>query len=287
MGLLQDRMSRDMERAGLVPRTREQYIAAIVEMARWFDRSPEVLVPDDIRTWDDELRRRKYSQGWHGIHTAALMFLYRRTLWRPEMVSFLFFGRKGQKLPTVLSTEEAFRLLDAIREPRYHVLFALLYDTGLRIAEGANLRAGDIDRACGVIHVRSGKGNKERLVKLGEQMYEMLRLHWKQVRMSDPHSEPLSRESLVFCNVKGGRLCLSTARRALALAVQRAGITKPVTPHTLRHSYATSQLEAGVDIKVVQAQLGHADISSTQIYLRVSRRLILQAPSPLDTMGPK
>lgn len=285
MGLLRDRMSRDMERAGLVPRTRTQYIAAIASMAAFFNRGPELLGPDDIRAWDDRLQGRNLSPGWLGIHTAALMFLYRRTLSRPEMVSFLSFRRTSRKVPTVLSAEEVFRVLAEFHEPRYHTLFALLFDTGLRISEAADLKACDIDRARGVIHVRHGKGNKERQIKLGDRLYELLRAFWKQVRMADPHSEPLSRDSLLFSNKDGGRICLSSARKALKHAVQAAGITKRVTPHTLRHSYATSQLEAGVDLKVVQAQLGHSDISSTQIYLRVSSRLIRQAPSPLDAMA--
>jgi integrase/recombinase XerD len=286
MGLLRDRMSRDLERAGLVPRTRTQYIAAIASMAAFFMRAPDHLGPDDIRIWDDELHRRGLSPGWLGVHTAALVFLYRRTLSRPEMVSFLSFRRAPRRLPTVLTPEEVFRILAVLYEPRYHTLFALLFDTGLRISEAADLKAGDVDRACGVIHVRHGKGNKGRQVKLGDRLYAMLRAHWKQVRMMDPHSEPLSKDSLLFSNKAGGRICLSSARMALKLAVQNAGIAKRVTPHTLRHSYATSQLEAGVNLKVVQAQLGHADIGSTQIYLRVSTRLIRQAPCPLDSMVP-
>ena len=286
MSLLRDRMSRDMERAGLAVRTRSKYIAAIAQMAGFFGRSPDRLGPDDIRAWDDELRRRDLSPGELGIQVAAQMFLYRRTLGRPEMVSFLSFSRPRRELPIVLSMDEAFRILAAIRDPRYRTFFALLFDTGLRISEGADLKVGDIDRGCGVIHVRHGKGDKERLVKLGDRLYEMLRAHWQAVRMADPHAEPLSQDSLLFTSRAGTRVCFTTLRRALELAVQAAGITKPVTAHTMRHSYATTQLESGTDIRVVQAQLGHANISSTQIYTRVSTCLIREAPSPLDSMPP-
>ena len=284
MSLLRDRMSRDMQRAGLADRTRSKYIAAIAQMARFFGRSPDQLAPDDIRAWDDELRRRGLSPGELGIQVAAQMFLYRRTLGRPEMVSFLSFSRPRRDLPTVLSLDEAFRILAAIRDPRYRVFFALLFDTGLRIAEGADLKVGDIDRGCGVIHVRHGKGDKERLVKLGDRLYEMLQAHWLNVRMVDPRSEPLSQNSLLFTSRFGVRVCFSTLRTALKLASQAAGITKHVTPHTMRHSFATTQLEGGTDLRVVQAQLGHVDISSTQIYTRVSTSLLREAPCPLDSL---
>jgi integrase/recombinase XerD len=286
MSLLRDRMSRDMERAGLAVRTRSQYIAAIERMALFFGRNPETLGPDDIRAWDDELHRQGLSSGCLGVQAAALIFLYRRTLGRPEMVSFLSYSRARRGLPTVLSMDEAYRVLAALRCPRMRIFFFLLLDTGLRISEGAKLTAGDIDRACGVIHVRNGKGGKDRQVKLGDRLYEMLRKHWREVRMSDPRTEPLSRDSLLFSSRTGARVCLASLNLSLKLAAKAAGIGKRVTPHTFRHSFATAQLEAGTSLPVVQAQLGHTDISSTQIYLRISTRLLREAPCPLDSLPP-
>jgi site-specific recombinase XerD len=279
-------MSRDMQRAGLADRTRSQYIAAISQMARFFGRSPELLEPDDIRAWDDELRRSGIAPGWFGVHIAAIRFLYRRTLARPEMVTFLSTSRPRRRLPIVLSLDEVFKVLAALRDPRIRTFFTLLADTGLRLSEGADLRVCDIDRACGVIRVRHGKGDVDRQVKLGDRLYEMLRTHWREVRLTDPHPEALSPESLVFASRAGTRVCISTLRRALKHATQAAGITKRVTPHTMRHSFATSQLDSGTELRVVQAQLGHADIGSTQIYTHVSTRLIREAPCPLDSMPP-
>ena len=286
MSLLRDRMLRDMERAGLALRTREHYIGAIRQMTRFLKRPPEELSADDIRAWDDEMERRGNSPQWKAIHVAALLFLYRRTLGRPEMVSFLSFRKQRRKLPVVLGQEEAFRLLAAICEPRLRVFYTLIYDTGLRITEAARLKAGDIDHARGVIHVRAGKGSKPRQVKLSDRLYEILRDYWRDVRSWGPHPEPLTRDSLVFANRRGGPLSFDSARKALALAARVAGITRRVTPHCLRHSYATAQLEAGVDLRVLQAQLGHAGLNSTQVYLHVSTRLIRRAPSPLDSLPP-
>jgi len=285
MSLLRDRMSRDMERAGLLPLTRKEYIAAIRHMTEFLGRPLEDLGPDDIRAWDDEMHRRGLGASWVRVHVAALLFLYRRTLPRPEMVSFLAFPRRRKRLPVVLSAEEAARVLAALREPRYRVFFSLTYDTGLRISEAAQLRAGDIDRARGVIRVR-GKGGKERQVKLGDRLYALLRAYWAEVRANDDHGEPPSRDSLLFVSKTGAALCFDPARKALALAAEAAGISKPVTPHTLRHSFATAQLEAGTDLRTVQTQLGHGSLGTTQVYLRVSTRLIRQAPSPLDALPP-
>jgi site-specific recombinase XerD len=254
-------------------------------MTEFLGRPLEDLGPDDIRAWDDEMHRRGLGASWVRVHVAALLFLYRRTLPRPEMVSFLAFPRRRKRLPVVLSAEEAARVLAALREPRYRVFFSLTYDTGLRISEAAQLRAGDIDRARGVIRVR-GKGGKERQVKLGDRLYALLRAYWAEVRANDDHGEPPSRDSLLFVSKTGAALCFDPARKALALAAEAAGISKPVTPHTLRHSFATAQLEAGTDLRTVQTQLGHGSLGTTQVYLRVSTRLIRQAPSPLDALPP-
>jgi site-specific recombinase XerD len=186
----------------------------------------------------------------------------------------------------VLSPEEVARLLAVIRLHRYRAFFALIFDTGLRISEATELKVGDIDRARGVIHVRQGKGGKDRQVKLGERLYGILQTYWREERSKGSHSEPISKECPVFANAKGGPFCQVTARLVIKRAGKEAGITKPVTPHTLRHSFATAQLEAGTGLRVVQAQLGHARITSTEHYLQVSASLIQRAPSPLDTLIP-
>jgi site-specific recombinase XerD len=255
-------------------------------LAEFLGREPDLACPDDIRAWDDEMLRRGFGPASIRIHVAALIFLYRKTLARPEMVSFLGFPPRSQRLPEVLSAQEATRLLAALKEPRFRVFFTLIYDTGLRISEAANLRAADIDHARGVIIVRNGKGGQDRQVKLGDRLYELLRTYWREVRTQGPHGAGLSRSSLLFIANTGAPLHFDAARKALALAAAAVGITKHVTPHTLRHGFATGQLEAGTDLRVVQAQLGHRDLRTTQNYLRVSTRLIRQAPSPLDATPP-
>jgi site-specific recombinase XerD len=244
------------------------------------------LTAEDIRAWDADLVRRGLNPISRIVYMAAVAFLYRRTLQRPEVVSFLVRPKIRRRLPTVLSPREVGRLLAAVRAPRYRAFFSLLYDTGLRISEAVALKVGDIDHPRGVIHVREGKGGKDRQVKLGNRLYEILRAYWREERMKVPHSEPFSKDSLVFASVRGRPLCVVFAGKVIKAAAQAAGITKRVTPHTLRHSFATAQMEAGTGLRVVQAQLGHASIRSTQIYLHVSTHLILKAPSPLDALAP-
>jgi site-specific recombinase XerD len=279
-------MTQDMERAGLAPRTRYRYIRAVRLLAKFHGRSPDLLTAEEVKAWDDDLVRRGLNPISRIVYMGGVAFLFRKTLQRPEVVSFFIRPKIRRRLPTVLSPEEVGRLLALVRAPRYRAFFSLLYDTGLRISEAVALKVGDIDRSRGVIRVREGKGGKDRQVKLGDRLYEILRAYWREERVKVPHSEPFSKDSLVFASIRGRPLCVVVAGKVIRMAAKEAGITKRVTPHALRHSFATAQMEAGTGLRVVQAQLGHASISSTQIYLHVSTRLILQAPSPLDALAP-
>jgi site-specific recombinase XerD len=283
MSLLRDRMVRDMERANLSERTKQQYLYGVRFLAQFHGKALDLLTPDDIRAWEDDMVRRGLGPNIRRVHLAAVAFLYRKTLSRPEMVSFLVRPRDPQRLPRVLATEEVGRILAAIREPRYIAFYALVFDTGLRISEAIQMKAGDVDRARGVIRIH-GKGGRERQVKLGDRAYELLRWYWREVRIPGKHLEPLSKDSFLFVNRLGTPLNRNGARKALKLAAREAGISKCVTPHILRHSFATYQLESGTDLPVLQAQMGHGSIRSTQVYLHVSTRLIRQAPSPLDAL---
>ena len=277
MSLLRNRMSRDMERAGLAPRTGQEYIESIRKLAEFHNRSPGQLEADDVRAWVDHLHQQPIGPDRIRLHFAAMVFLYRKTLSRPDLVSFLSWPRSPRRLPVVLSQEEVGRLLGAIRKPRYRTFFSLIYDTGMRIREASLLETGDIDRARGVIQIRHGKGGKERQVRLSDTLYAQLRTHWKESQPAAPY---------LFTGKTGKPIDFAGARKALELAAKEVGITKRVTPHTLRHCFATHLLEAGTDLRVLQSLLGHASLRTTQIYLQVSTRLITQVPSPLERLPP-
>ena len=284
MSLLRDRMLRDMERAGLAQRTKQEYIRAVRDLAKFHHRSPDLLEPDDIRTWDEDLLRRKISPSSRCVYHSGVSFLYRRSLSRPDMVACLIRPKVIHRLPRVLSPTEVCSLLDAVRSPKYRALFALLYDTGLRISEAVNLKVGDLDRARHLIQVRGGKGSKDRQVKMGDRLFGILRAYWREVRMKEPQGTPFSRESYLFANRSGGPLNVVCAQRVMKLTVQACGLPEGVTPHTLRHSFATAQMESGTTLPVLQAQLGHRDINSTQVYLHVATHLLMERPSPLDSL---
>lgn len=277
MGQLRERMMHDLELAGYVPMTRLIYVNAIRDFAKHFRRSPAELDSDDIRTWIAWLTREVgLSPQRVRQHMAALKFFYTKTLWKPENVSFLSWPSDRQKLPTVLSAQEVQRLLGALDLPKYRVFFATLYATGLRLREACRLETRDIDASRGVIHVREGKGQKERFVMLSPRLLAILRAYWAQERPPAPW---------LFASTRSGHhLNPQMARIALKLAAAKAGIEKKVTPHLLRHSFATHLLEGGTDLRVIQVLLGHGSIKTTTRYARVSTEVIAKTKSPLDKL---
>lgn len=273
MGQLRDRMMHDLELAGYVPKTRRTYINAVRDFAAHYKRSPEALSADDVRAWIDSLRQKDISTQRVRQHMAALKFLYTKTLYRPEVVSFLSAPSDPERLPTVLSFAEVERLLLSLHQPKYRVFFTLVYATGLRITEAAQLHTSDIDAERLVIRVR-GKGNKERMVMLSPRLLAILRAYWALERPPAPW--------LFAAKAKGKIMKADTARKALMYAAFDARLEKHVTPHVLRHSFATHLLEGGTDIRVIQMLLGHKSIRTTARYASVSTKLIGRTRSPLD-----
>ena len=275
MTALRTKMMQDLELAGYAPRTRQLYIDAIRDFARFFRHSPEEMGHTEVRAWAGYLKdRRGLTPSRLRQHFAALKFLYTKTLYRPDAVCFLSFRSGPEKLPTVLSADEVDKLLGALSTPKYRVFSTTLYAAGLRISEACKLETRDIDAAQGVIRVR-GKGGKERLVMLSPRLLTILRAYWKLERPPTPW---------LFASKAGKHLCPDVARRALSRAAVRARLGKHVTPHVLRHSFATHLLEHGEDLRVIQVLLGHASINSTTRYTRVSAALLAKTRSPLERL---
>jgi integrase/recombinase XerD len=206
----------------------------------------------------------------------ALRFLYRVTLQRDWPLERLPYGKRPKRLPVVLSQEQVLRFLGAVDQPKYRVALTTGYAAGLRISELVHLRVEDIDSARMLIHIGHGKGDKARLVPLSEVLLGQLRAYWRVER---------PRTWLFPGRHPQAPVIPKTIWEACDRARQAAGLRKHVTPHTLRHCYATHLLEAGTDIRTVQALLGHASLSSTMIYTHVRRRLITATRSPLDLIG--
>jgi integrase/recombinase XerD len=276
VGQLRDRMMHDLELAGYVPKTRLIYLNSIRDFAKHFRRSPSEMGADEVRAWVDQIRDTGVSPQRIRQHMAALKFLYTKTLYKPEAVSFLSWPSDPLKLPTVLAAEEVARLLTALERPKYRVFFTTVYAAGLRVLEAARLRTDDIDAARGVIHIREAKGKKERYVMLSPRLLRILRAYWSLEHPTAPW---------LFESSRGGRhINPQTARSALKLAAAKAGLDKKVTPHVLRHSFATHLLDSGTELRVIQVLLGHNAIKSTARYARVSTARIAKTQSPLDRL---
>jgi site-specific recombinase XerD len=273
--MLRNKMMQDLRLAGYALKTQKTYLECIGLFAQ-FCWEPAQADQEIVRAWVAQLEKTKVGPQRLRQHFAALKFLFSKTLARPEQVAFLSWPKDPKRLPTVLSASQVSALLAALESPKYRVFFTTLYATGLRLKEACHLKTSDIDAARGVIHVRLAKGGKERLVMLSPTLLAILRAYWKQERPPEPYLFPTKTEKPLDPDM---------ARRVLHRAATAAGLnSKQVTPHVLRHSFATELLENGTDLRVIQVLLGHDNIQTTTRYARVSTALVSKAKSPLDRL---
>ena len=271
-----EEMKRDLAFASYSDSTQRQYIKNAEHLAEHFGRPLVESDREKLRQYVESLMAQGKSASWLKMHLGALAFLFRKTLGRPNDVSFVSWPRQHSPLPEVLSLDEVQALLKALKHPLYRTIAMVLYGAGLRISEALPLEVTDIDRPRGVIHVRHGKGDRPRDAKLSLVLYTEMRAYWAEERPALPY---------LFATRRTGRPPRAeSVRRALEVAAEQAGITKPITPHVLRHSFATHLLEAGTDLRVVQVMLGHSSIQTTARYTRVSTKLMRETPSPLDLL---
>jgi site-specific recombinase XerD len=269
-------MRQDLASGSYAKTTQESYLKTVEQLAGHFGRPIAELGREDLRGYVELLRGRGRSASWLKMQYAALVFLYRKTLGRPDVVSFVIWPRQRSPLPPVLSTDEVTALFGAISVRMYLAIALVLYGAGLRIAEVLALEVTDIDGARGVIRVRHGKGDRAREAKLSSNLYQWLRRYWADERPPRPY---------IFASRHTGRPPRAeTVRRALEMAAEEAGIHKRVTPHVLRHSFATHLLDIGTDLRVIQVMLGHRSVRTTARYTRVSTKLMRETPSPLDLL---
>jgi site-specific recombinase XerD len=272
---LHEKMAHDLELAGYAARTKQAYLASIRDLETFHGCGAAEMNVDQIREWVRHLTRLGRSPQRLRQHFAAIKFLYARTLGRPAATMFLSWPAARERMPVVLSRSEVVGLLGALRSPKFRVFFSLVYATGMRLAEACQLQTSDVDADRGVIRVRPSKGGRERLVMLSPKLLESLRAYWRFARPAPPY---------LFTARSGRPLHPQVARNALAAAATAAGLGKRVTPHVLRHAFATHLLEGGVDIRVIQVLLGHMSIRTTARYTRVSVDLIARTVSPFDLL---
>jgi integrase/recombinase XerD len=274
MGQLRDRMISDFALGNYSSRTAKEYLRCVRHFSAHYMRCPSQLGKEEVRGFLHHLLavRRMNPPAIKG-YIASLKFLYTHTLERPEVVAWIPYPKVHSKLPAVLDPAEVKEVLVAIESPLFRALFVTTYATALRVSEVCSLTIGDLDSRRGVIRIR-GKGGRERYVPLREKLLHVLRRYY---RCHQPKG------TWLFPAAKSDRhVSPDRARTALHQAVRKTSVKKHVTPHVLRHSCATHLLEAGVELRVIQALLGHASIRTTVRYTRVSTRLIKGTIDPLE-----
>jgi integrase/recombinase XerD len=276
---LRQRMLDDLRRRNYTADTIRAYIRAVRQFAEFFGRSPEQMGAEEVRQYQIYLlHERRLAPGSVENCVSALRFLYKRTLKRRDLAfDDLPFPKQPRSLPNVLSQDEVKRLIEGTRNRMHRTILMLLYATGVRRTEASRIKVSDIDSGRMVIHIRRGKGLRDRDVPLTPKLLEELREYWRWKKpavymfpsevSAREHEQPISDKTV-------WNICKAAAKRA--------GITKKIGPHTLRHSYATHLLEAGTDLRTIQLLMGHERLEDTTVYLHLSQHHLHAAINPLD-----
>jgi len=278
MSVLRQRMIEDLRIRNYSPRTIEVYVDRVAKFAQHFGQSPHRLGPNEIRAFQLHLVDTKHSS-WAEFNqtVCALRFVYGVCLGKKWTIEHIPFPKQPKPLPVVLSRGEVSGLFEATPNLKHRTMLMTLYATGARLSEALALQPRDIDSRRMLIHIRSGKGARDRYVPLSETLLAELRRYWSEYRPPlwlFPGADP----DHALTNGSLQQICRQAA--------DRAGLAKRVTPHTLRHTYATHHLEAGTDLRTIQILLGHRDLSTTSVYLHVAAQAIGQCRQTLDLLAP-
>jgi len=274
MSTLREKMLEDLQLRGITPRTQKKYIREVRDLANYFKKSPEELGEEEVKKYLVHLLEdRKLSTGTYKNYVAGIKFLYKTTLNREEVVEKIKYPKAKIKLPVVLDLAEVKMLLTVMENLKHRAILTITYSAGLRISETARLKVTDIDSKRMMVRVQQGKGYKDRYTILSKTALVCLRQYWRSYRPKD---------WLFKGQKEGTHIGISSIRQIFLEAKERAGITKPASPHTLRHSFATHLIEAGTSLHHVQLLLGHRSPTTTTVYLHVSRMNLAQVTSPLD-----
>lgn len=283
---LRQRMIEDMNARQLSAGTQTSHIRSCRRFAAFLRRSPETATADDIRRFQLHLVETGMSIPNRNRTMTGVRFLFRVTLRRADLAAEIYHVREPQKIPLVMSADETRRLLAVAGSLKARVALSLCYGCGLRAGEVVRLKAEHIDSAQRIIRVEQAKGRKDRHVMLSPEMLDLLRQWWKARPTRDDEQTPVP-ERWLFPGRKAGRpMTTRQLNRLFHEAADAAGITKAVTLHSLRHSFATHLLERGVDIRLIQALLGHEKLDTTARYTRVATGTIAGIESPLDLLAP-
>jgi site-specific recombinase XerD len=278
MGTIRDRMDGDLRLRALSEVTRCEYLRCAHQFVAHYRVSPEFLGAEDVRRYllhlVDDLH---FGPANLKLHIAAIKFLYNVTLTLPHVVADVKFPKVPRKLLDIPTPTEVAAVLHELQSPVYRTLLACAYAAGLRVSEACNLCVGDIDSKRMVLIVRNAKGGRDRYAVLSPVLLDILRTYYRDLRPPQPF--------LFQGKVAGKPVPVAGVQTALRMALHRSGVSKRITPHTLRHAFATHSLEAGTDLRIIQTLLGHANIRTTVRYVHVSTATISKSRSPLDAIA--
>jgi len=265
-------MIESLQLQGYSERTQECYVRAVRQLAEHYHKSPDLISEEELRQYFLFVKNvKKYSRAASTIAICGIKFFYEKTLGREFTTLKLVRAPREKKLPVILSVEEVLAILARVRLPRYRVCLSTIYSCGLRLQEGTHVGVRDIDSARGMLHVRHGKGGKDRYVPLPERTLELLREYWLTHRNS-VWMFPSEGKDHIALNKSTEPMHKSSVQDAFRAALKETKINKAASVHTLRHSWATHLLEAGVNLRLIQEYLGHSSPQTTSIYTHLTAR---------------
>jgi integrase/recombinase XerD len=277
MPSLRKRMLEDLRVRNYSARTIDTYVRCVTQYASHFGKSPDLLGPSDIRAYQLYLiEGKRVSWSTFNQTVCALRFFYQVTLGQKWVVEHIPFPRREKRLPVVLSVGQMDSLFRSVGNLKYRTVLMTMYSCGLRVSEAVNLSVNDIDGERMLVRVCQGKGKRDRYVPLSATLLGVLRRYWKAYK---------PRRCLFPGRAAGEPISISTIQKACSGARRKAGLTKPVTTHTMRHCFGTHLLEAGVDLRTIQMLLGHSSLTSTSVYLHVATPALKTSASALDVLG--
>ncbi len=283
MSILRQKMIEDLQLRGLSVRTQESYVQAVRQLAVHYHKSPDQISEEELRQYFLYLANvKRVSRSTHTLALCGIKFFYKHTLKREWHTLDFARPAKEKKLPVVLSMQEVGQILNCVHTMRYRVCLTAIYACGLRLLEGASLRVKDIDGQRKMVHIHQGKGGKDRCVPLPEAALLMLRKYWTTHRnpiwlFPSVHAVYAPEQATTFMHESG-------VQKAFRAALQESGVKKDATVHTLRHSYATHLLEAGVNLRIIQGYLGHASPETTAIYTHLTSIVHAQASQTINDL---
>lgn len=281
MNVLRQKMIEDLQLRGLAERTQKSYVQAVSQLASHYHKSPDQINEEELRQYFLYLKNiKQVSRSTHTLALCGIKFFYEHTLKREWHTLNFARPAKEQKLPVVLSLQEVKQILSCVHSARYRVCLTTIYACGLRLLEGVSLQVKDIDGQRKMLHVRQGKGAKDRYVPLPDSALVMLRQYWAS------HRHPLwlfpSIHTFLAPEPTSQFMHETGVQKAFRAALLASGVKKDATVHTLRHSYATHLLEAGVHLRVIQGYLGHASPKTTSIYTHLTSVVNAQASTTIN-----